>query len=91
MKRSEGPVVFESMAKAVFGKLLEVWSMTKILCMRRQYRSAPYRLFLTMLLRQEMELGKCGRSLRSLASPVLRAFGALSSDILLYPMLGLSC
>ena len=40
--------------------------------------------------RQDMELGKCGRSLRSLASPVLRACGAPSSDILLYPMLGLS-
>ena len=36
-----------------------------------------------------MELGECGRSLRSLASPVLRAFGAPSSDILLYPMLGI--
>ena len=41
--------------------------------------------------RRDMELGECGRSLRSLASPVLCAFGAPSSDILLYPMLGLSC
>ena len=36
-----------------------------------------------------MDLGECGRSLRSLASPVLRAFGAPSSDNLLYPMLGI--
>ena len=39
--------------------------------------------------RRDLELGECGRSLRSLASPVLRAFGAPSSDILLYPMLGI--
>ena len=44
-----------------------------------------------MMLLSRMELGECGRSLRSLASPVLRAFGAPSSVILLYPMLGLSC
>ena len=47
--------------------------------------------FFHTLLTCDMELGKCGRSLRSLASPVLRAFGAPSSAILLYPMLGLSC